>query len=375
MKKGYKKKVYNQQKPYVSLATRKRRKRYRLFFITIFLLLVIAVVLVILIQLKMKKNGIPSDLTDTAAISPLLDEQIIETDSDISKLDTTTLKASQDFSKKRPNVEELLSSGQYQLLFDYCGYQLKDKPHDFYYLKLYGLSAYQLASSALSESNKDIDLINGYLDIAIVNLKKARVLSDKDNLVLLEILLGKSYYAKGRFFMDSSIYHFHNALNLMATMKANASYISSNSRIIHYYLGSAYSEIGDYDNSIYYFTLLDGEEKNQLHIAVSYYKQSNFQKASEYISQVIAATNDTNLKISCLNWKAKIYFEEGMYDEAIAIYEQLISEYPHSPDPLYRIGLIYYEMNNKVKARAYFRSAADKEIPCPLAYEALLTMF
>ena len=369
MKRGFKKKVYNQQKPYVSLATRKRQKRYKLFFATLIFLLIIAILLGVLIQIKIKKNGIESNSDTISNLELLIDEKLGDTDAYVKE------PPIRDFSKKPPKVDTLLENNQYQLLFDYCAYQLTTKPHDFYWLKLYGLAAYQLASNALSESEKDTDLINSFLDIAIVNLKKARVLSDRENLVLLEILLGKSYYAKGRFFMDSSIYHFHNALELITTMKANSAYINSNTRIIYYYLGSAYSEIGDFDNSINYFTLLDGEEKNQLHIAVSYYKQGNLQKANEYIQQVIQATNDTNLRISCLNWKAKIYFEEGMYDEAIAIYEELIKEYPHSPDPLYRIGLIYYEMNNKVKARAFFRSAADKEIPCPLAYEALLTMF
>lgn len=338
--------------PYVSMNSRrkKRKKVFFSFFILFILILLFLVLLILKIKSEKEKKNSPQIKTIEQAIKP---------------------------SKQKYDLDKILSNQNYELLYQYSEEQLTKKWQDFYWLHLHGIAAYHLAAPHLTGEKLNPDLGNQYLDITIKELSQSRVLANKENRFLIEMFLGKAYYAKGQFYMDCAIHHFQNALNIISTGKSKLkeNQVHKNQTNIYYYLASAYSEMGDFDRSIHYFSLLDGEAQNLLYIAVSYYKQTNYTKAYEYLEQIINSTSDKNLKISCLNWKAKIYFEEGKYESAIALYEALIKDYPYSPDPLYRIGLIYYEMNNKVKARSFFRKATEKEIPCPQANEALLTLF
>lgn len=341
MKRKYKGYQHNPiPKPYISLTTRKRRKKKFLIGVSS-VISIVAIVIFLVFLFSMSKESFDNP-----------QEILVSTD-------------------------ELLDSSNYEELFNRSSDELAKEPSSMYWLKLRGLSAYQNAVKLLNEKSEDSELINIYLDQAIISLKKMLILDNESEREMIEILLGKAYYVKGRFFMDSSIFHFKNALSLIGSTETSFDkyQIQPNLRIISYYLGSAYAEIGDFENSIDYFSQIEGEDKSQLHIAVSYYNMKNYLKAYEQLEDIIISTTDSNLKNSCLNWKAKIYFEEGKYDKSIEIYEKLADEFPNSPDPLYQIGLTYYKMNNKVKARAFFRKATTKEIPCPLANEALMTFF
>lgn len=283
---------------------------------------------------------------------------------------------------KIKDIETLFNQQDYQSIFDIANDHLQEFPFDNYWLRIRGVSSYQLATNHINNDNNDnndIDIRNDFLDIAIHDLKRARVLKKDKDKEEIEIFLGKALYARGRFFKDSSIFHFVNALEMIESGQTDMDdkSIELNLRTIYHYLGSAWAEVGDFQRSIEYFEKVEAVSgsKNQLHIAVSWYNQKNYIKAYEYLEQVIQNSSDNNLRVSCMNWKAKIYFEEGKFYKAIKIYEDLIEEFPHSPDPVFRIGMVYYEMNNKVKARDYFRKAAQKDIKCPQANEALMTLY
>ncbi len=348
MKRKKKGSFYGQPQNYVSQRTRRIRKKKIIFWSIVTFL--ISFTIFTSIYISTKPQTIPTDELEPQDTNELL----------LSKL----------------SIDDLLEQSLYSELLRRCDIKIQENPYDPYWLKLRGIASYQIGTQNLSRNSQTEESLAS-IDSAIKDLSRTLVLDPKFEAELIYIFLGKAYYAKGHFFMDSSIYYFKKALEILESNKTiyTDSQAASNSRIVLYYLGSAYAEVAEYEKSISIFRQIEGENKSILHMDGSHYNAKNYLKAYETLQYIIENTSDTNLKNTCLNWKAKIYFEDGKYQEAIDIYESLVENFPNSPEPLYNIGMIHYKMNNKIKARAFFRNAATKEIPCPKANEALMSYF
>ncbi len=202
------------------------------------------------------------------------------------------------------------------------------------------------------------------LDLAIINLRKALLLNSSPLSGKVNYILGKSYYHKGRFYLDQAIYHLKKSIEF--------GYINEDT---YKYMGLCYSELGFYEEGIEYFLKSIADVKDDMLLLVigqTYHKLADNINSELYLKRAIELNDDFRVEIKSRFLLGKIYFEKGELQQAEKEYNLILSKDQKSADAYYYLGEIYSKRENTIKARAEWRKALELD---PSHYGALLRLY
>ncbi len=186
---------------------------------------------------------------------------------------------------------------------------------------------------------------------AIENLRKADIQNDYPLKGSVRYILAKTYYHKGRYYADLSVEYMLSALELGYTGEDS-----------YEYLGLAYSELAEYENSVIYFEkALEQKQSDTLYLVLgqTYFTMEDFVKAEETLMRCINAGDDPGTLQKARFLLGRIYFNRGEYLKAEDQYREILKKNPGSADSHYYLGSIYAELNDNIKARAEWRKALE----------------
>src|SRR6056297_3121206 len=177
-------------------------------------------------------------------------------------------KTSKEVSQERTEVsekaeeaslEELWKQKEFSKVNRICEEKLTEDPLNSQYLALNGF-AYFYRGSSLYTLEDQIPLY----DKALVNLRKVLILDNPPMGAEVHYILGKTYYHKGRFYVDQAVRHLEESVEF--------GYVGEDS---YRYLGLAYSELGDYEKAVENFlTAAEQTPDSLLYLTIgqTYYK-------------------------------------------------------------------------------------------------------
>jgi tetratricopeptide (TPR) repeat protein len=237
---------------------------------------------------------------------------------------------------------ELWESRQYSGLISRCEDVLQNNPMDAEALVFSGFSYFYEGVAKYSLEEK-ID----YFNEAVRKLRKAELIENRPYPGGIKYILGKTYYHKGRFYMDQAIEYLEASIE--------AGYIGNDT---HEYLGLAYSALEKYERGIDHF--LKAAEKNPsdilfLTIAQTYYKMHDMDAAEEYLLRAINKTEDLTIEEKARFLLGQIFIEKDELLKAEDQYKAILEDNPESADAHFHLGEIYEEMGDTIKARAEWR--------------------
>lgn len=262
-------------------------------------------------------------------------------------------------TEEKKSIETLWSDKNYVQVNERCNDVLAQSPLSERHL-LYNGFAYFYRGVNQYTPEDQLPLFNK----ALVNLRKLLVLDSPPEEAKVHYVLGKTYYHKGRFYLDAAVRHLKNSVEL--------GYSASDT---YRYIGLTLGELGDYKKSVEYF--LKASEKNPdeilyMTIGRTYYKMGNNEEAVEFLKRSVQTTEETAIEQRARFLLGKIYKDEGELEKAKEQYRLVVSNNPKSADAHYHLGEIFEMQGEKVKARAEWREALDIE---PSHYGALLKMY
>ncbi len=277
-------------------------------------------------------------------------------------------KTSKEVSQERTEVsekaeeaslEELWKQKEFSKVNRICEEKLTEDPLNSQYLALNGFAYFYRGTSLYTLE----DQIPQY-DKAVKNLRKALVSSSPPMEGQIHYVLGKTYYHKGRFYIDLAITHLERANEL-----------GYDGVDINRYLGLAYSELGEHESGVEYF--LKAAESNPdpilyMTIGQSYYKLKKIDKALDFLMRAVHSTEDNAIEQKSRFLLGNIYIEENELSKAEDQYKKVLSLNPESADAHYYLGEVYAKMDNQVKARAEWRKVLSID---PSHYGALLKLY
>ncbi|MEW5814916.1 MAG: tetratricopeptide repeat protein [Spirochaetota bacterium] len=241
-------------------------------------------------------------------------------------------------------IVDLWRNQKYEEVLKQAEVLLKKSPMNPVGLVFDGFAAFYIGVSKFSLEEK-IPLF----DRAVISLRKAELLNEKPFAGGIKYILGKTYYHKGKYYMDLAIQYLEKALDTGYAAKD-----------LYEYLGLAYSQLENYKISADYF--IKAVEKNPsdllfLTIAQTYYKLGNIQAAEEYLIRTINKTLDKSLEEKSRFLLGKIYIDKNDMIKAENQFEKILEKNNQSADAHFHLGEIYEKLNDTVKARAEWRKA------------------
>ena len=256
-------------------------------------------------------------------------------------------------------LEMLWSSKKYKELSERCEDILTYDPLNAESLIYNGFSYFYLGIAQFTLEDQ-LPL----LDLAIINLRKALLLNSSPLSGKVNYILGKSYYHKGRFYLDQAIFHLKKSIEV--------GYINEDT---YKYMGLCYSELGFYEDGIEYFLKSIADVKDDMLLLVigqTYHKLGDNVNSELYLKRAIKLSDDFRVEIKSRFLLGKIYFEEGKLQQAENEYNLILSKDQNSADAYYYLGEIYSKRENTIKARAEWRKALQLD---PSHYGALLRLY
>lgn len=239
---------------------------------------------------------------------------------------------------------ELWETRQYNAVINRCTQTLLENPMDAEALVFCGFSYFYVGVSKYSLEDK-ID----YFDRAVITLRKAELVEDRPFPGGIKYILGKSYYHKGKFYMDQAVRYLEDSIEY--------GYIGDDT---FEYLGLAYCELERYQQGIEYF--LRAIDKNPtdillLTIAQTYYKMHDMGAAKEFLIRTINKTDDITIEEKSRFLLGQIFIDDGALLQAEEQFKEVLKKNPKSADAHFILGNIYEKMNETIKARAQWRKA------------------
>lgn len=260
------------------------------------------------------------------------------------------------------NLREQWSSYDYMAVYDTSNRIMDRLP-----LNNTALTYHGYASFYLGVSMTEAAVSQSYLDEAINCLRLALMDARKNTKGQIEYMLGKAYFYKNSntsyYYADSSIKY----LNAAVEDGYSADDISE-------YLGLNYAALGMTMQSIASLTeaLLSRESDSLLlSIAEQYGKAGQTSAAEQYLFRVINGSSDDALVNKAQVALASLYVDNGRYEDASKMYNELLEANSNNADAYYGLGLIAEKQGDMVKARAWWRKALRIEVNHQGALEKL----
>ncbi len=260
---------------------------------------------------------------------------------------------------EQKSFAQLWEMRDYVTINERCGEVLEEDPLSKRHLLYNGFSYFYRGANQYSPEDQ-LPLFRK----AVVNLRKLLVLDSPPEEGKIHYVLGKTYYHKGRFFLDLSVHHLKRAAEL--------DYSAAD---LYRYLGLALGEMGNYEESIDYFLTAAEEQPDAIlymTIGQTYYKMGRNEKALDFLSRSVQVTEEIAVEQRARFLLGKIYMDMDMLEKAKDQYEVILSNDPKSADAHFHLGEIYELQEDNVKARAEWRSTLEIE---PSHYGALLKLY
>ena len=183
----------------------------------------------------------------------------------------------------------------------------------------------------------------------------------------LQYMLGRAYFYK-----DTIATHNYAdlAVKYLLSAKENG-YVADD---IAEYLGLSYASLGMTMESISAFTealLVRESDALLLNIAEQYYNVKEYNAAEQYLFRIIKNSQNDEIITKSENLIAKIYIDQGKYDEALEEFNKVLAKNENSADAHYGIGVIYEKQGNIVKARSEWRKALKIQVNHPEALQKM----
>ncbi|GHU02826.1 hypothetical protein FACS1894147_05600 [Spirochaetia bacterium] len=247
-------------------------------------------------------------------------------------------------------LQDLWAEGDYRQIFSSSRMALESKPMDYFLLVMNGFSAYQLAVAQIDSSD-----VQAYIDACIWSLRKALLLREGDGRVYY--VLGKAYYYKGTGYADLAVSYLEKARSL--------EYLAGD---IPEYLGLSYASLRDYRGSVAAFTqsLFPAENSGEageasdvllLAIARSYAELGEYDSARAYLLRCIDSSLDYNTINTAHLLLGNVLKDAGDTAGAEAQYLAIIAESGENAEAHFRLGELYFDQKDEIRARAEWRRA------------------
>ncbi|GHV66583.1 hypothetical protein AGMMS49928_01620 [Spirochaetia bacterium] len=239
-------------------------------------------------------------------------------------------------------LQVLWAEGDYRQVFSASRTALENKPMDYFLLVMNGFSAYQLAVAQTGSSD-----VEAYIDACIWSLRKALLLQDEDGRVYY--VLGKAYYYKGTSYADLAVSYLEKARRL--------SFLASD---IPEYLGLSYASLRDYRGSVAAFTQSLGDNTSDillLAIAKSYAELGDYDSARAYLLRCIESSLDYNTINAARLLLGDVLKDAGDAAGAEIQYLAIIAENGENAEAHFRLGELYFDQKDEIRARAEWRRA------------------
>lgn len=134
--------------------------------------------------------------------------------------------------------------------------------------------------------------------------------------------------------------------------------ISNQSSRENYYLAYVNFKNEDSVNALKNLKKIDTNEYEEESIILKahiFYKDRNFKALNSFLEEIIKNKTESNLKSSLEVLSAEGKFFNKKYNEALPFYEKYLKENDNEDNLiLYRVGSIYYQMNNFAQAMDFF---------------------
>lgn len=243
-------------------------------------------------------------------------------------------------------ISLLWEQRRYEAINERCEEILVEDPLNQEALIFNGFSYFYRGISKFTLEDK-IPLFND----AIRNLRIADLEKEYPLKGAVHYILAKTYYHKGRYFADLAIRYMESSLSL--GYKGEDSYE---------YIGLAYSELGEYQESVTYFEeALEQHPSDTLYLVLgqTYFTMEEFDQAEDILLRCLNATADITIQQKARFMLGKIYFDREEYLKAEDQYQKILEINRNSADAHYYMGSIYAQLNDTIKARAEWRRALE----------------
>jgi tetratricopeptide (TPR) repeat protein len=250
-------------------------------------------------------------------------------------------------NRERSETIEYWKAGNYAEAFHSSAGKLQSTPMDYFFLTVYGYSAYQLAFSQITASETV-----RYIDESIFALRKAAQTSEgiKDGRVYY--VLGKAYYFKGAEYADACVEYLEKAGALGWEADDSAEY-----------LGLSYARLGDYRASVAAFAEAlntAGEHPSEtllLSIARSYVEMGEDAIAESYLVRCLETSRDIETAVEARLMLGAVMRGRGDYEGAEKQYLAILSEAGEKAAAHHELGELYLAQGDMARARAEWRRA------------------
>jgi tetratricopeptide (TPR) repeat protein len=220
---------------------------------------------------------------------------------------------------------------------------LASAPLDPFYLTFRGLAAFYKAAELPDGEDR-----TALLDDSIATIRKAKAVGGRMPRAQAEYVLGKAYFHKGKYYYDEAIKFLESSIV--------AGYEGADSRE---YLALAYAGLNDKVKAIANFDAALLKSRSELLLAAgkAFLDSGNGTKAESLLKESLAIGTDALTREKCLFILADIYHSRGDSITAEAQYDLILEKNPESADAHFRLGILYQERGDPVRARAAWRRA------------------
>lgn len=241
---------------------------------------------------------------------------------------------------------ELWDAGEYETVISTAESALADNPVHPAALVLGGFAQYYTAVDMVEQTER-----NHRLQSAIAWLRKALVVPNAPMGAQVHYVLAKSYYERGRLYMDLVVEHM--------TMAIEAGYSADDSLT---YLALAYASLGEHERSAEVFEqALTDAPSDLLYVkaAEQRLQLGAYEAAEEHLRAALERTDDPFVRSAATELLIQTLIRDEEYSRAEELLTELRDEDPESADTLYYLGIVYDLTGRTVEARSMWRQARD----------------